>query len=82
MAKPNQRWVVPNSEGGWDIKKPGASRVSGHEETKADAKGRAGEILRNSGGGERVVLNRDGKIGDKDTIAPGNDPFPPRDTER
>ena len=33
----------------------------------------------NSGGGEVRIHRRDGKIRDSDTVAPGNDPFPPRD---
>lgn len=33
------------------------------------------------GGGERIVHGRDGRIRDKDTIPPDNDPHPPKDTE-
>lgn len=59
--------------------KPGASRASAHHDTQADAIGRAREIVGNSGGGEVVIHNRQGQIRDSDTIAPGNDPNPPRD---
>jgi len=38
-------------------------------------------LLGNQGGGELSIKGRDGRIRSKDTIAPGNDPFPPRDTE-
>jgi hypothetical protein len=55
--------------------------VSAHEDTQADADRRAAEILRNAGGGERITHGRDGAIRSKDTIAPGRDPFPPRDKE-
>ncbi len=77
----NERHVVPNPNGGWDVKKPGASRVSGHEPTQAAAERRAKEILRGDGGGEAVVHRRGGGIRGSDTVPPGNDPFPPRDTE-
>lgn len=73
------RHVVPNPKGGWDIKKPGATRSSGYEATQADAAHRAKEIVHNQGGGEVRIHGRDGKIRDSDTVAPGKDPFPPRD---
>ena len=77
----NNRHVVPNPDGGWDVKAPGADRASTHHETQSDAINRAREIVHNVGGGEVVTHGRDGRIRDSDTIAPGNDPFPPRDTK-
>jgi hypothetical protein len=62
------------------VVKPNADRASSHHETQADAIDRAREIVDNSGGGEVVIHGRDGRIRDSDTIAPGNDPNPPRDT--
>ena len=47
--------------------------------TQADAINRAREIVRNAGGGEIVIHGLDGKIRDKETVAPGNDPNPPQD---
>lgn len=79
MSDNNDRHVVPNSDGGWDVVKPNASRASSHHDTQADAQDRAREIVHNAGGGEVVTHGRDGRIRDSDTIAPGNDPFPPRD---
>lgn len=80
MAKGNERrHVVANPEGGWDVKKPGSSRASVHTNTQGEAVNRAREIVRNQGGGEVRIHGRDGKIRDSDTIAPGNDPNPPRD---
>lgn len=79
MSNDNRRHVVPATDGGWDVKKPGSSRASGHTDTQAEAIDRAKEIVRNAGGGEVRIHGRDGKIRDSDTIAPGNDPFPPRD---
>lgn len=81
MANNNRRHVVPSSDGGWDVKKPEAGRVSAHTNTKAEAEARAREIVRNAGGGEVVTHGLNGRIQDSDTIRPGNDPFPPRDTK-
>ncbi|MDX1870703.1 DUF2188 domain-containing protein [Mycolicibacterium sp. 120266] len=75
---PNARHVVPNPNGGWDVKKPGASRSSAHTKTQADAIERAREIVGNDGGGEVRIHGRNGQIRDSDTIAPGNDPYPPK----
>lgn len=74
-----RRHVVPNPKGGWDIKKPGSARASDHKDTQKDAISRARDIVKNSGGGEVRIHGRDGQIRDSDTIAPGNDPNPPRD---
>ena len=74
-----EQHVVPNPSGGWDVKKPGAPRASSHHNTQAEAEARAKEILRNAGGGEVVIHNRQGRIRDSDTIAPVTDPNPPRD---
>ena len=73
------RHVVPGRDGGWDVKAPGSRRASSHHPTQADAERRAKEIVGNSGGGEVVIHRPNGQIRDKDTVAPGNDPFPPRD---
>jgi hypothetical protein len=75
----NNRHVVPNSDSGWDVKAPGASRASAHTDTQAAAIDRAREIVHNAGGGEVRIYGRDGQIRDSDTVAPGNDPNPPRD---
>jgi hypothetical protein len=75
----NERHVVPNPAGGWDVKKPGVSRASSHHDTQAAAEQRAKEILARSGGGEAVIHDRSGRVRDSDTVAPGNDPTPPID---
>lgn len=69
--------VVPNPGGGWDVKKGGAKRASGHYDTKADAVDKAREISRNQST-ELVIHNKDGKISGSDSH--GNDPCPPKDT--
>ena len=74
-----RRHVVPNPEGGWDVRKPSAQRVSSHHNTQAEAEARAKEILTNLGGGEAVIHGRDGRIRDSDTVAPAPDPNPPKD---
>lgn len=68
--------VVPDGEGGWQIKRPGAERSSGNFDRKNDAVDRARDISRNQDG-ELVIHNRDGKIARKDSH--GNDPCPPKD---
>jgi hypothetical protein len=77
----NDRHVVPNPDGGWDVVAPSASRASAHKDTQAEAIDRAREIVHNAGGGELRIHGRDGRIRDSDTIAPGNDPNPPRDAK-
>ena len=79
MGNDNRRHVVPNEDGGWDVKAPGAKKASAHTDTQKQAQDRAREIVHNAGGGEVVTHGVDGKIRDSDTIAPGNDPNPPRD---
>jgi hypothetical protein len=74
-----QRHVVKNPEEGWDVRKPGASRASSHHDTQGEAERRAKEILGNVGGGEAVIHRPDGRIRDKDTVTPANDPNPPKD---
>lgn len=71
---------MPNPSGGWDVRKPDAGRASGHADTQREAIDRAREIVGNQGGGEVVIHGRDGRVRDSDTVAPGNDPNPPRDT--
>jgi Uncharacterized protein conserved in bacteria (DUF2188) len=68
------RHVVPNSDGGWDVEKPGSSRASAHTDTQAAAQARAREIIGNQGGGEMLTHGKNGAIRAKDTITPGNDP--------
>ncbi|MEW6226586.1 MAG: DUF2188 domain-containing protein [Bacillota bacterium] len=68
--------VVPNPKGGWDVKRGGAVRSSGHFDAKQEAIDRAREISRNQGT-ELVIHNRNRRIGSCDSH--GNDPCPPKD---
>jgi uncharacterized protein YdaT len=74
----NDRYVVRHGDE-WAVVKPGAERASGVFDTQSDAIERAKEIVSNLGGGEVRIQGRDGHFRDSDTVAPGNDPFPPRD---
>jgi len=80
MTKKQDRTVFLR-DGEWVNKRNDADRASSVHKTQADAERAACENLLNQGGGELTTMGRDGKIRSKDTIAPGNDPFPPRDRE-
>lgn len=67
--------VVPNPDGGWDVKRGGGQRASKHCDTKADAVAAAREISRNQGT-ELVIHGANGRIQSSDSH--GNDPFPPK----
>lgn len=76
----NERHVTRHPDGGWQVVKPNAERASQRTRTQADAIDRARKIMENLGGGEVVIHNRQGQIRDSDTVPPGNDPNPPKDT--
>ena len=79
MPNSNNRHVVPNPRGGWDVKAPGAERASSHHDTQAQAEQRAKEIVHNRGGGEVRIHRPSGRFRDSDSVDPGNDPNRPRD---
>jgi hypothetical protein len=81
MTKKNDRIVYQRPDGTWVNKRLDADRAAGIHSTQGSAADEAKEMLQNSGGGELIIKGRDGKIRSKDTIAPGNDPNPPKDTE-
>jgi hypothetical protein len=35
-------------------------------------------MLKNQGGGELTIKGVNGRFRDKDTVTPGNDPYPPK----
>lgn len=74
-----KRIVQPRTDGNWEVVAPQAKRASAVLSTQAKAERRAKQIVRNEGGGEVVVKDERGRIRDSDTVAPGNDPSPPRD---
>jgi hypothetical protein len=68
--------VVPDPDGGWNVKKGGSSRASKHFDIKERAIDWAREVSRNQGT-ELVIHRRDGTIAQKDSH--GRDPNPPKD---
>mgnify|MGYP001011367976 CR=1 FL=1 len=74
MTKPNIRIVQRRPGGGWEVRKPGASRASAIARTQSEGIDRARQLLGKDGGGELQVRALNGTIRDQDTIAPGNDP--------
>jgi hypothetical protein len=78
MSK-NDRYVVKHPNG-WAVKAAGAERASGVYETQAEAERAAKAIVAKNGGGEVRIQGRDSKFRDSDTVPPGRDPFPPRDS--
>ncbi len=74
MAR-KEHHIVPNPNGGWDVKRENADRSSGHFDTKEEAIREGREISRNQGT-EFVIHNMDGRISESDSH--GNDPYPPK----
>ena len=76
MSKgPKTHHVVPHSVGGWDVRRGGADRASGHFETKREATDFGREVSRNQQT-ELRIHNRDGKIAQSDSHGP--DKCPPK----
>lgn len=80
MAKPGDRIVYKHPKG-WADRQVDASRPAKVHQTQAEAQKASKQHSASAGGGEVTVQGRDGKFVSKDTVAPGNDPCPPRDTE-
>lgn len=72
---PDTHHVVPNSGGGWDVKRGGDKRASSHHDKKQDAIDQAREVSRRQGT-ELRIHNKDGRIGSSDSH--GGDPNPPK----
>jgi len=70
--------VVPNPNGGWDVKKGGSERASNHSDTKQEAIDIGRQISRNQKT-EFVIHNKNGRISQSDSH--GNDPCPPKDKD-
>lgn len=74
--KTKQHHLVFNPNGGWDVKRPGAHRVSVHARTKSDAE-RLGRSISRNQGTEFIVHGKNGRIQRSDSH--GHDPCPPKD---
>ena len=72
---PETHHVVPNPNGGWDVRRGGSERSSSHHNAKQPAIAAGREVSRNQGT-ELRIHNRDGKIASSDSH--GNDPYPPK----
>ena len=81
MSKGRDRTIYRTSNGKWVNRRNDAGKASSVHDTQQNAINSARNMLGNQGGGELTVMGRNGRIRSKDTIAPGNDPYPPRDTE-
>jgi hypothetical protein len=81
MSKGRDRNVYRRSDGKWVNKRQDAEKASSLHKTQEEAEEAANNMLRNQGGGELTTSGRNGKFRSKDTIKPGNDPCPPKDTE-
>ena len=75
MSKKDSHHVVPNPDGGWDVKRSGSQRASSHSDRKQDAVDAGREISINQGT-EFFIHGKDGEIQSRDSH--GNDPFPPK----
>jgi hypothetical protein len=71
--------VSGNRKNKYKVVRAGNSRSSGTYRTQGDAERAAKDFSASSGGGEVRIHRPDGRIRDSDTVAPGNDPNPPKD---
>lgn len=78
MSKDRDRTISRRSDGTWENKRNDASRASSIHRTQEEAQKAAREMLKNQGGGELTTKGIDGRIRDKDTVAPGHDQHPPK----
>ncbi|MFY7759686.1 DUF2188 domain-containing protein [Aquidulcibacter sp.] len=81
MSKPQDRTISRRADGNWENKRNDTDRASSLHTTQKEAISAAKTMLTNQGGGELTTKGLDGRFRSKDTIAPGNDPMPPRDKE-
>jgi hypothetical protein len=81
MSKGRDRTISKRSDGTWANKRNDSGKASSVHKTQQEAIRVAQEMLHNQGGGELTVQGLNGRFRSKDTVAPGHDPHPPRDTE-
>lgn len=76
----NYHVTNPKDSKKWRVLKEGLDKASALVNTQREAEKIAKELSKNSGGGEvRIHKPNGGPIRDSDTVAPGNDPNPPKD---
>lgn len=76
MSKRKTYHVVPNKQGGWNVKAENASRAASNHETKSEAVERGKELAKNQPLGQIVIHKGDGTIQTEHTY--GKDPHPPK----
>jgi hypothetical protein len=81
MAIKPGRSVFQRPNGDWINKRNDAHRAGSVHRRQKEAWDSARDMLHKEGGGELTVMGRNGRIVSKDTIAPAQDPNPPRDRE-
>ena len=67
--------VVPDPDGGWNVRRGGSDRACSHHNTKREAIDACREVSRNQST-EFRIHNRDGRIASSDSH--GGDPNPPK----
>ena len=78
MSKKQDRIVSRRPDGKWENRRNDGKKATSIHSTQQEARAAAKANLQNQGGGELTVKGKDGKIRAKDTIKPGNDPYPPK----
>jgi len=76
MADRKVYHITKNSGGGWDVKKEGGQRSSGHFDIKTEAVDKGRDLAKSSGHGQLKIHGQNGKIQTEHTY--GNDPYPPK----
>jgi hypothetical protein len=71
----NSHHVVHNPNGGWDVKREGSERSSGHFDNKQNAVD-AGRTISQNQSTELFIHGMDGRIQSRDSH--GHDPYPPK----
>lgn len=75
MARKTQH-IVPNSDGGWSVKKGGSTRATKNFDNKPDAVSLGRKIAQHQKA-ELVIHKKDGTIQNPNSY--GKDPNPPKD---
>lgn len=71
--------VVPNSDGGWSVKRGGSTRATRNFDVKKKAES-FGRAIAKKQGAELIIHKKDGTIQNSNSF--GKDPCPPKDKVR
>ena len=75
MTKRKTTHVVPNKDGGWDVKHGGQKKPISHHHKKTTAEDNARKVSKDIKS-ELIIHGKDGEIQRKDSH--GRDPYPPK----